>query len=87
MIAGDSNNNQITENGLNEKLEYLYNDSKVSWILTDGTEKYLPQPMDSIMVEVWDAFNVSIWISITDSFVKIYKKTSSPIILDFSTNN
>ena len=72
MIAGDSNNNQITENGLNEKLEYLYNDSKVSWILTDGTEKYLPQPMDSIMVEVWDAFNVYIWITITDSFVKIY---------------
>ena len=63
-------NDHPNENGPNTKLKSLYNVSKVSWILNYGMVIFLPHHMNSILMEVWDACNVSVRNIISEKFVK-----------------
>ena len=84
MKPDDSDNNQTHDNALNTKLNYLYNDSKVEWIMNYGKAKHLPPHMESILEEAWDVFKVYSGITITYRFIKAKLPPPSPIY--FSTN-
>ena len=76
-------NDHPNENGPNTKLKSLYNVSKVSWILNYGMVIFLPHHMNSILMEVWYACNVSVRNIISDKFVK---KATPIITIDFASN-
>ena len=59
LNSGDSINYQPNDIGPNTKLNPLYNISKSSWMLKYGTQKFSPQHMNSVLVEAWNAFNMS----------------------------
>ena len=68
--AGDSVNDQPNGNGPNTKLKSLYNDLNYAWIMKYGMKMFLPQHMNSILVESWDTFKVSYREVIREIFVK-----------------
>ena len=63
-------NDQPNDNGPNYKLKSLYNVAKSPWMLKYGTTMSSPHHMNSILVEAWDAFNISAGNIIMDIFEK-----------------
>ena len=49
LKAYDSIKDQTNNNGPNEKLKYLYNVTKSTWMLKYGTKKFLPRHMNSVL--------------------------------------
>ena len=70
LKAGESINDQINNNDPNAKLKSLYKAEMAVWMLKYGNTKFLPQHMNSILVEAWDAFKVSSGNIIRYSFEK-----------------
>ena len=68
--AGNSVSFQPNDNDPSVKLNYHCSDAKESWMLKYGMKKMLPHHMNLILVEEWDAFNVSARKFIRESFVK-----------------
>ena len=59
LKAGDSINNQTNDNGPDSKLKALYNISRAKWILKYGNTRFQPHHMNSVLVEMWEAFKLS----------------------------
>ena len=76
LKAGYSFNDQPNENVPNTKIEYIYNEVKAAWILKYRAAIFLPQHMNSILVDSWGTFKVSDVNIIRDSFVKKKLTTS-----------
>ena len=72
LKSGDSINNRPNDNGPNSKLKALYNISKDKWMLKYGTTSFKPHHMNYVLVEAWEAFNVSSGNIIVDSFAKTH---------------
>ena len=51
-------------------MKSLYNVAKSAWMLKYGTTKFSPHHMNSVLVEAWDAFNISSVNIVRDSFAK-----------------
>ena len=51
-------------------MKYLYNVTKAAWMLNYGTKTFSPHHMNSVLVEAWDALNVSYRNIIRGRFVK-----------------
>ena len=67
---GNSTNDQPNENGPNSKLRSLYNVAKSAWMLKHGTKSFSPHHMNSVLVEAWNAFNVSAGNIVRENFAK-----------------
>ena len=76
LKAGKPTNEQADDNGPNSKLNSLYNVEKDACVLNYGTTKFLPHQTNSVLVEAWDAFNVSAGNTTRDSFAE--KKLPPP---------
>ena len=72
LKAGDSINEQPNDNRHNSTLKALYNILKAKWMLKYGTTRFQPHRMNSVLVEAWDAFEVSSGNIILDSFAKTH---------------
>ena len=70
LKAGDSTNDHPNDNGPNSKLESLYNVVKSNFLHRDGTAKFSPHHMKSVLVEAWDVFKVSAGNIIRENFAK-----------------
>ena len=70
LKPGDSINGQPNDNVSNTKMNSLYNVAKSAWILKYGTTKFSPHHMNAVLVEAWDAFNISSGNIIRDNFAK-----------------
>ena len=84
LKSGDSISNQTNHNGPNAKLKYLYKMAKSAWILTYEMTKFTPHHMNSVLVEAWYSFNISVGSIIRNR----YSKTKLPpfIPLNLTTN-
>ena len=72
LKLGDSINDQPNENGPNSTLKALYNVLKAKWMLKYGTTRFQPHHMNSVLVEAWDALNLSYGNIIVDSFARTH---------------
>ena len=70
LKSGDSINYQPNDNGPNAKLKSIYNVAKSTLMLKYGTTKLSPHQMNYVLVEAWDAFNISAGNIIRDRFAK-----------------
>ena len=59
LKIGESINDQPNNNGPNSKLKSLYNVENSEWMLKYRTTKFSPHHMNSVLIEAWDAFNMS----------------------------
>ena len=59
-------NDHFNVNGTNVKLKFPYTVSKLFFMMKYRREKFLPYHINSILVKVWDAFNLSSWNIIRD---------------------
>ena len=58
LKVGDSINNQPNDSGPNSILKSLCNGLKDNWMLKYGTTRFQPHHMNSVVVEIWEAFTV-----------------------------
>ena len=78
LKPGDSINNQPNDNVPNANRKYVYNVAKVAWILKYGANFFSTNHMNSVLVEAWDAFNISAGNIIRDRFTKTKLSPFSP---------
>ena len=71
LKSGNSTNDQTNDIGPNSKLKSLYNVANSKWLVNYVTTKCSPHCMNSVLVESWDAFKVSVGNIIRDTFLKI----------------
>ena len=77
MKACNSINNYPNYNSPNSKLNSIFNVAKTAWLLKYETTKFSPHYMNSVLVEAWDAFEVSSGNIIGDIFAKTMLLPSS----------
>ena len=68
--SDDSIKDHPNDNGPNAKMKSLYNVAKSVWTMNYGITKFSPHHMNYVLVEAWDAFNISAGNIIRDSFSK-----------------
>ena len=79
LKSGDPISDHTNDNGPDAKLKSLYNIEKSAWMLNYGTTKFSPHHMNYVLVEAWDAFNMSAGNIIRDGFEKkIYPPSALP---------
>ena len=78
LKTGESINDQNNDNVPNSKRNSLYNGVKTAWMLNYGTTKFLPQHMNSVLVEAWYAFKVPAGNIIRGRFAKTKLTPLSP---------
>ena len=56
LKAGESTNDQPNDNGPNRMLKRYYSIARVKWQRQNGTMKFTPAHMNSVLVEMWHLF-------------------------------
>ena len=82
---GNSIDDHSNDNGPNPKLNSPYNMTNSAWILKYGATNFSPHRMNSVLVEEWNAFNMSVGNIIRESFSKTKIPPLSPPNLTTNT--
>ena len=65
-------------NFTNMKLNNLYGNARMNWMIHQGTLEFTPSHMNSVLVETWEAFNLSLKKPTQNAFKTPPHPTLSP---------